>query len=243
MKNMTEGAPMRLILAFALPMFIGNVFQQAYSMADTMIAGRFLGEDAIAAIGATATLYSLLMNIAWGLNNGYCVVLSRAFGAGDMGRFRRAVAAMLTLNALIALVLTALSVALLRPLMGLLHTPADIFDQSYLYILIILAGMITTVAYNACAGYLRALGNSRTPLVFLILSSLLNIGLDVLFIVALGMGVGGAALATVIAQGASAALCGGYIWKNYRSYLPERGTGGRSGRWWARCSPPASPWP
>ena len=206
MKKMTEGSTVRLILAFAVPMFIGNVFQQAYSMVDTMIAGRFLGEQAIAAIGATATLYSLLMNIAWGLNNGYCVVLSRAFGAGDMSRFRRSVAAMIALNVGIALVLTALSLALLRPLMGLLRTPADIFDQSRLYIVIILAGMITTVAYNACAGYLRAMGNSRTPLVFLILSSLLNIGLDVVFIVALHMGVGGAALATVIAQGVSTML-------------------------------------
>lgn len=223
MKKMTEGSPVRLILAFAVPMFIGNVFQQAYSMADTMIAGRFLGEQAIAAIGATATLYSLLMNIAWGLNNGYCVVLSRAFGAGDMSRFRRSVAAMIALNVGIALVLTALSLALLRPLMGLLRTPADIFDQAYRYIVIILAGMITTVAYNACSGYLRAMGNSRTPLVFLILSSLLNIALDLVFIVALHMGVGGAALATVLAQGVSAALCGGYIWRNYREYLPGRG--------------------
>ena len=223
MKNMTVGSPVRLILAFALPMFIGNVFQQAYNMVDTMIAGRFLGEQAIAAIGATATLYSLLMNIAWGLNNGYCVVLSRAFGAGDMGRFRRSVAAMIALNIAVALVLTALSLAFLRPLMGLLHTPADIFGQAYRYILIILAGMVTTVAYNACAGYLRAMGNSRTPLVFLILSSLLNIGLDTLFIVALHMGVGGAALATVLAQGVSAVLWGGNIWRNYRAYLPGRG--------------------
>ncbi len=219
--DMTEGTPIRLIMAFAVPLLIGNIFQQVYSLADTMIAGHYLGSDAIAAIGATSVLYSLLMNIAWGLNNGYCIVLSRIFGSGDRNKFKKGVAAMMELNTGIALVLTVLSVCFLKPMMRLLRTPADIFDQSYLYIVIILAGLVTTVAYNACAGYLRAMGNSRIPLYFLILSSLLNLGLDTVFIVVLGMGIAGTALATVIAQAVSALLCGWYIMKYYKEYLPS----------------------
>lgn len=219
--NMTEGSPVRLIMAFAVPLFIGNIFQQIYSLADTMIAGRFLGDQAIAAIGATSSIYSLLMNITWGLNNGCCIVLSRAFGAGEGKTFKKAVAVMMELNLAIALVLTAFFLVFLRPAMVLLHTPEDIFGQAWLYIVVILAGTVTTVAYNACAGYLRAMGNSRTPLYFLILSSLLNLALDVFFIVILKSGIAGAAWATVIAEAVSAVLCGVYIYKNYKEYLPE----------------------
>ena len=219
--NMTQGNPVRIILTFAIPLFIGNIFQQVYSLVDTMIAGHFLGDGGIAAIGATGVLYSLLMNLAWGLNNGYCVVLSRLFGSGDRERFRRGAAAMIKLNLGIGILLTAASVALLKPAMRLLLTPADVFDQSYLYIVIILGGMLTTIAYNGCAGFLRAMGNSRTPLYFLIISSLLNLGLDALFVIALHTGIAGAALATVIAQAVSAALCGAYIYRNYREYLPH----------------------
>lgn len=218
---MTEGTPIRLIMAFAIPLLIGNIFQQVYNLADTMIAGHYLGSDAIAAIGATGVLYSLLMNIAWGLNNGYCIVLSRIFGSGDREKFQKGVSVMIELNAGIALALTVFSVLFLRPMMRLLRTPADIFEQSYLYIVIILAGLITTVAYNACAGYLRSMGNSRTPLYFLILSSLLNLALDTVFIVFLNLGIAGTALATVIAQAVSALLCGWYIFRNYKEYLPS----------------------
>ncbi len=220
--DMTEGSPARLILAFALPLFIGNIFQQVYSLVDTMIAGHFLGDGAIAAIGATAVLYSLLMNLAWGLNNGCCVVLSRLFGGGDRGEFRCGAAAMIKLDLGIGLLLTAGSVAFLRPMMRLLLTPDEVFEQSYLYIVIILGGMLTTIAYNGCAGFLRAIGNSKTPLYFLILSSLLNILLDTVFVIWLKAGIAGTALATVIAQAVSAALCMGYIFKNYRDYLPRR---------------------
>ncbi len=219
--NMTEGNPVRVILTFAVPLLIGNLFQQVYSLADTMIAGHFLGDGAIAAIGATSVLYSLLMNLAWGLNTGYCVVLSRLFGGGDRAQFRRGTAAMIKLNLGIGALMTAASVLFLKPAMRLLLTPADVFGQSYLYIVIILGGMLTTIAYNGCAGFLRAMGNSRTPLYFLILSSLLNLALDALFVILLRTGIAGAALATVIAQTVSAALCGAYIFKNYREYLPR----------------------
>lgn len=218
--NMTEGAPVPLIMMFAVPLLIGNIFQQVYSLVDTMIAGHFLGNRAIAAIGSTSVIYSLLMNITWGLNNGYCIVLSQAFGADEKKRFRNFVASMIELNMSIALLLTFLSMIFLRSVMHLLKIPEDIFEQAYVYIVIILVGMITTVAYNACAGYLRAMGNSRTPLYFLIISSLLNLALDTIFIVILKTGIAGAAFATVIAQGVSALLCGVYIWKNYGEYLP-----------------------
>ncbi len=219
--DMTQGNPVRLILRFAVPLLIGNIFQQVYSMVDTMIAGHCLGDAAIAAIGATSVLYSLLMNLAWGLNNGYCVVLSRLFGGGDRDQFRRGAAAMIQLNLGIGALLTVVSVLFLKPAMRLLLTPAEVFDQSYLYIVIILGGMLTTIAYNGCAGFLRAMGNSRTPLYFLILSSLLNLALDALFVILLHIGIAGAALATVIAQAVSAALCGAYIFRNYREYLPR----------------------
>ena len=221
--HMTAGSPVRLIMTFAVPLFIGNIFQQIYSLVDTMIAGHFLGDTAIAAIGATGVIYSLLMNLAWGLNNGYCVVLSRVFGAGDIATFHKSAAVMIRLNLSIGVLLTVLSVTFLKPMMRLLLTPGDIFDQSYIYIVIILAGMLTTIAYNGCAGFLRALGNSKTPLVFLILSSLLNLTLDTVFVIWLHTGIAGAALATVIAQAVSALLCGAYIFKYYREYLPGRG--------------------
>ena len=222
-RDMTAGDPVRLILGFAVPMFIGDVFQQFYNLVDTMIAGHFLGDGAIAAIGATAALYSLLMNLTWGLNNGYCLVLSRVFGAGDRQRFRRSTAALIRLDLGIGAALTVLSVAFLRPVMCLLLIPETLFSQSYRYIVIILGGMLTTVAYNGCAGFLRALGNSRTPLYFLIFSSLLNLVLDVFFVVWLHGGIAGAALATVLAQGVSALLCAVYIGKNYRDWLPHAG--------------------
>ncbi len=219
--NMTEGNPVRIIMAFAVPLFIGNVFQQVYNLVDTMIAGHFLGDGAIAAIGATSVLYSLLMNLAWGLNNGYCIILSRIFGSGNREDFRSGAATMIKLNLGMGILLTVISVTFLRPMMRLLLTPEEVFDQSYLYIVIILGGMLTTIAYNGCAGFLRAIGNSRTPLYFLILSSLLNLALDTAFVVLLHTGIAGAALATVIAQAVSALLCMGYIFRNYKEYLPR----------------------
>ncbi len=220
--NMTEGSPVRLIIAFAIPLMIGNLFQHVYHLVDTMIAGRYLGSEAIAAIGAVGVIYSLLVNCTWGLNNGYCIILSRFFGAGEKKLFQKAAAAMITLNLTIALLLTAVFLLFLKPAMYLLKTPDDIFAQAHLYIVIIIAGLTTTVLYDAGSGYLRAVGNGTTPLYFLIFSSLLNLFLDVIFVVVLKMGIGGTALATVIAQAVSALLCGIYIFRNYRAYLPSR---------------------
>lgn len=220
--NMTQGSPIKLILAFAVPLFIGNIFQQVYSMVDTMVAGYNLGDNAIAAIGATSSLYGLIIDFAAGLNSGYAIVVTQRFGAHDQKKLKASIAGMIELDAAVTVVLTVLSLAFLRPLMRFMNIPDVIFGQAYRYIAVICAGMAATVAYNMFAGILRSFGNSRTSLFFLIISSLLNMGMDLLFVAGLHLGVAGAALATVIAQTVSAVLCGVYVFRNYRELLPGR---------------------
>lgn len=220
--DMTQGEPVKLILAFAIPLFIGNIFQQVYSMVDTMVAGYFLGDSAIAAIGATSSLSSLLLNLSIGMNNGYAIVVTQCFGAHDEKKLRQSVAGMILLNAAVTAVVTALSLVFLARLMHFMNTPESIFQEAYRYIWIICAGMLATVAYNMFAGIMRSLGNSRTPLYFLIFSSALNIALDLLMVVVFQMGVAGAALATVVAQAISALLSGLYILRHYRDLFPSR---------------------
>ena len=220
--DMTEGRPLPLILAFAVPFLIGNIFQQVYSMVDTMVAGYHLGDSAIAAIGASASLYNLIINTAVGLNAGYGIVVTRCFGAKDYRRMREAVGGMLMLNLGITAVFTLLALVFLRPLLWFMNTPPEIFEQTYSYISVICGGMLATVCYNMFAAIMRAVGNSRAPLVFLVISSMLNVVLDLLFVVVFDMGVGGAAAATVIAQGLSALLSGIYVWRSYSEYMPDR---------------------
>ncbi|MDD3230342.1 MAG: MATE family efflux transporter [Oscillospiraceae bacterium] len=220
--DMTTGNPIKLILFFAIPLFIGNIFQQIYTIADTMIAGYNLGDGAIAAIGATSSIYSLLIDFASGLNSGYGIVVSRMFGAKDKDGLKRSIAAILLLNISITVVLTMVSLFAIQPLMKLLNVPESIFKDAYDYIVVILGGMVATISYNMFAGILRAIGNSRTPLYFLILSCIINLSMDTLFIVGLGWGVQGAAIATVIAESCAAVLSGVYIWLNHRDILPER---------------------
>ena len=221
-RDMTQGSPIRLIIAFAIPLFIGNIFQQVYSMVDTMVVGYHLGDTGIAAIGATAALYSLLINFANGLNNGYGIIVTQRFGAHDWKKMRQAIAGMMILDAAICLSLTAVAVVFLRPLMVFLNTPDSLFDMAYTYIRIICLGIVTTIGYNMFASILRAMGNSRTPLYFLIFSSFLNIALDILFVAGFELGIAGAAVATVLAQAVSAILCGIYVLRNYAEYLPEK---------------------
>ena len=221
-QDMTEGSPVRLILMFAIPLFIGNIFQQVYSMVDTMVVGYHLGDPAIAAIGATSSLYSLLINFAGGLNNGYGIVVTQRFGAHEEKAMKQAIAGMMLLDGIAAIGLSVLALTFLRPLMRFMNTPAAIFEDAYIYIAIIAGGMTATVAYNMFAAILRAMGNSRSPLYFLILSSLLNIVMDVLFVMVFEMGIGGAAIATVLAQAVSAVSCGIYVLRNYREYLPGK---------------------
>ena len=221
--DMTQGKPVGMILAFAIPLFIGNIFQQVYAMVDTMVAGYCLGDRAIAAIGATSALYGLIISVAWGLNSGFALVVTQSFGAHDQKKLHRAIGGMMLLDALITALLTVLSLMFLPPLMRLMNTPESIFDQAHSYMGIICAGMAATIGYNMFAGILRAFGNSRTPLYFLIFSSLLNIALDILFVAEFGMGVGGAALATVVAQAVSGVLTGIHVYRHYRDMMPGRG--------------------
>lgn len=220
--DMTQGNAVRMILAFAIPLFIGNIFQQVYSMVDTMVAGYCLGDQAIAAIGATSSLYGLVIDLAWGLNSGFSLVVTQAFGAHDQGKLRKAIGGMMLLDGLITAVLTVLALLFLTPLMRLMNTPDSIFEQAYSYMAVIFAGMLATICYNMFAGILRAFGNSKTPLYFLIFSSLLNIALDLLFVAVFRMGVGGAALATIVSQAISGILTGIYVYRTYRDMMPRR---------------------
>lgn len=222
MADMTQGSPVRHVLIFAIPLFIGNIFQQIYNIVDTMVAGYNLGDQAIAAIGATSSLYGLLVNFAWGLNSGFGIVVARKFGAKDEEGLKSSIAAMMILNIVMTVLISVGALFSLKWLMRGLKVPGTIFEDAYDYLVIIVAGMIVTILYNMCAGILRAVGNSRTPLYFLIISSILNLMIDVLFIMGFGWGVQGAAAATVIAEGVSALLAGGYIMKYYQDILPKK---------------------
>ncbi len=218
--DMTQGSALKLILAFAVPLFIGNIFQQVYSMVDTMVAGYNLGDSAIAAIGATTSLYNLMIDLAVGLNSGYALVVTQRFGAKDEKRLRASIAGMIELDIVMTVLVTIASMVFLRPLMHFLNTPESIFEEAYSYIAVICSGLVVTVAYNLFSSILRAFGNSRTSLVFLIISSALNIVLDVLFVAVFHTGVAGAGLATVIAQAVSAVLCGVYVYRHYHQLMP-----------------------
>ena len=220
--DMTKGNPLRLILTFALPILIGNIFQQVYSIVDTMVAGYNLGDSAIAAIGATSSLYALIIDLAWGMNSGFALVVTRAFGAHDEAEVRKAVAGTVMLDGAVTIALTVVSLILLRPLMHLMNTPESIFSDAYIYMFIICAGMIGTITYNMFASLLRSFGNSVVPLYFLIFSSVMNILLDLLFVGPMKMGVAGAALATVISELLSAILSGAYYFRNYKPMVPGK---------------------
>lgn len=212
---MTSGSPTQLILTFSIPLLIGNLFQQLYSMVDTAIVGRYIGVQALAAVGATGCLSFLIVDFVIGLTAGFAIPISQAFGANDKDRMRHYVAMSIYLSVFISVVMTLLSVACTMPLLKLMRTPADIIDQAYNYIVVIFIGLGAAVFYNMIAGILRALGDSKTPLYFLILSSVINIVLDLVFILKYKTGVEGAAYATVIAQGVSGVLCLAYTIKHH----------------------------
>lgn len=213
-KDMTKGSPAKIILSFTLPIFIGNVFQQLYSMADTVIVGKCVGTPALAAVGSTGTITFLILGFLMGLTVGFTVLTAQRFGAGDMDGMRKTVGSAAILSLVVSLVMTAASMLAMRPLMKLMNTPEDIFADAYTYVMIICAGIFAQVLYNLLSCILRALGNSKTPLYFLILAALLNIVLDLILIINFHMGVAGAALATVISQGVSGLLCLIYIIRN-----------------------------
>ncbi len=209
--DMTVGNPMKIIFGFTLPIFIGNVFQQFYNMADAVIVGKFVGNKALAAVGSTGTIMFLIYGFVVGMTAGFTVLTAQKFGAGDMKGMRKTVAGAGILSFVVGALLTILFMAFMKPLLILMNTPSDIFADAYSYIMIVSGGILAQMLYNLLSSILRALGNSKLPLVFLIISALLNIVLDLAFIVGFGMGAKGAAVATVIAQGVSGILCLFYI--------------------------------
>ncbi|MBS6501407.1 MATE family efflux transporter [Clostridium sp.] len=215
-KDMTTGNPVKLILLFSIPLLIGNIFQQFYSMVDTIIVGRFIGVDALAAVGSTGSMSFLINGFVVGLTSGFAVLVSQKFGAKDEEGLKKAVASALVLSLIATGIVTLVSVLLAKPMLHLMNTPDNIIDDANAYIIIIYAGTIATVVYNIIAGILRALGDSKTPLYFLIVASILNIVLDIVFIVNFSMGVAGAAWATIISQGVSGLLCIVYTYKKYK---------------------------
>ena len=215
--DMTTGSPMRLIVMFTIPLLIGNVFQQLYSMADTVIVGRTIGVQALAAVGATGPLCFLVLGFFFGFSSGVTVVTAQRFGAKDARGVRRSIAMATMLCAAISAAATIGSVIL-----RLMNTPEDIFDGSYAYLVVIFIGIGATVFYNLISGIIRALGDSRTPLIFLIIASILNIALDFIFILWFGMGVAGAAWATVISQLASGVWCLRFARRKYSQFQLNR---------------------
>ena len=220
--DMTTGSPMRLIVMFTIPLLIGNVFQQLYSMADTVIVGRTIGVQALAAVGATGPLCFLVLGFFFGFSSGVTVVTAQRFGAKDARGVRRSIAMATTLCTAISAAATIGSVILTGPLLRLMNTPEDIFDGSYAYLVVIFIGIGATVFYNLISGIIRALGDSRTPLIFLIIASILNIVLDFIFILWFGMGVAGAAWATVISQLASGVWCLQFARRKYSQFQLKR---------------------
>lgn len=205
--TLTEGNPVKLIVLFAIPIFLGNLFQILYSLIDTKIVGSTLGETALASIGSVSTLYNLLTGFFNGLTLGFSVVTARFYGSGEEKALKKNIAGAITLGFGTAIVLITLTAVFLKPILRLLQVPAEQFDMSYSYIVVLVWGMFITLAYNLCANTLRATGDSVTPLIYLVISSLVNVGLDYFFILNLHLGVAGAAYATVIAQFLSVVLC------------------------------------
>ena len=220
--KLTEGNPMRIILRFVFPVFLGNVFQQLYNMADSMIVGNFVGSRALAGVGSTGTIMFFVIGSSLGMATGFSVLTSQKFGAGNEEETRRSVANGIILTAILAVVMTVISLSLMPTILRLMNTPDSIYEEAYTYISTICAGLVATVYYNLFSSYLRAIGNSRTPLYFLIFSTGLNVILDLIFIIVFHWGVAGAARATVLAQGISAVLCLIYIMKNVPTLRPRR---------------------
>lgn len=215
MKDLTKGNSTRLIIEFTIPVLIGNILQLLYSLIDTRIVGENLGDISLAAVGATNPVNTLIVGFLLGLTNGFAIQVSRSFGADNKKELRKSVAGTIKLGLIVSIILTIVSLVFLKPLLILLNTKEELLDESYAYISIIFAGMTASMLYNVCASILRAIGDTITPLIFLGLSTVLNIVGDLFFIKVLKCGVEGAAIATVISQAISFVMCAIYMWKKY----------------------------
>ena len=210
-KNMTEGKPLSLIFTFALPLMIGNVFQQLYTVVDTMVVGRALGVNALAALGAADWMNWMMLGIVQGLTQGFGILMAQKFGAGMKEDLRKVIGNSAHLSLISSLILLLVGQLLARPVLGLLQTPAEIIDNALLYLRIMYLGIPVVMAYNLLACILRSLGDSQTPLHAMIVAAIVNIVLDLLFVLGFGLGIGGAAAATLIAQLVSSFYCLHYI--------------------------------
>lgn len=206
-KTLTEGTPWKQILLFSIPIFWGNVFQLLYSLVDTKIVGSTLGTEALAAVGSVSTLHTLMTGFLNGLTLGFSLITAMCFGAKNRKRLKKSFAAAISLGVLTTLALVLMLMIFLHPVLNLLHVPQAQFEMAYAYISVLIVGLFATLFYNLCANTLRAIGDALTPLIFLIVATVSNIGLDYLFILGFQMGVQGAAYATVLAQLLSVVLC------------------------------------
>ncbi len=214
-KDMTTGSPMKLILQFGIPLFFGMLFQQFYNMMDTVIVGKFLGVNALAAVGATGSINFMVIGFCMGVCNGFAIPVAQQFGAGDYRALRKYVANSVWLSIGFAGAMTVAVCALCRQILTWMNTPADIMGGAYNYIFVIFLGIPVIYLYNLLSGIIRSLGDSKSPLVFLVCSSVLNIVLDLTLILVFHMGVAGAAWATVISQGISGVACLVYMVKRF----------------------------
>ncbi len=214
-KDMTSGSPAKLIFGFAIPMFLGLLFQQFYSMVDTLIVGKFLGVNPLAGVGSTSSLNFMVLGFCMGVCNGFAIPVAQMFGAKEEHRLRRYVTNGAWLCIVFSIVMTLVVVAVCRPVLVLMQTPEEIFEYAYVYIVIVFWGIPCTFLYNILAAIIRSLGDSKTPVIFLAISSGINIVLDLVFVLAFDMGVEGPAIATVLAQGISGIICLFYMYRNF----------------------------
>ena len=220
---LTTGSIPKKIIMFAIPLLWGNLFQQFYSLVDTMIVGKYLGVDPFAGVGSTGSLNFIVIGFCMGLCSGFSVPISQSFGAKDFPLLRKMVTNSVWLCTFFSVVITTLMLLFCRPVLTWMNTPENIFEYAYIYIFIIFAGIPCTILYNMTAAILRALGDSKSPIIFLAISSAINIGLDLLLIIVFRMGVDGAALATVVSQGVSGVISIIYIKKKFDILAMEKG--------------------
>lgn len=206
-KDLTTGSPMKLILGFAVPLLMGMLFQQFYNVVDTMIVGKFLGKYALAGVGSTGSISFMIIGFCMGVSSGFSIPISQMFGAKDYSAMRRYFAHAIELCAVLAIVMTFFVSIFCRKILVSMNTPSEVIEYAYSYILVIFLGIPVIYMYNLLSGILRAVGDSKHPVIFLVIASFINIGLDLIFIIGLKMGVTGAALATVISQLVSGIMC------------------------------------
>lgn len=221
-KDMTTGSPLKLIIGFCIPMMLGNLLQQLYNIVDAVIVEHYLGDTAVGAVGSTGSIIFLIIGFATGICSGFGILIARAYGAGDYSSMRKYVMNSVYLCGAVSVILTTLTLIFTRSILELMNTPEDIIDRAYSFLFVTFAGISVTILYNILSCVMRALGDSRSPLIFLGISTVLNVFLDIAFIKGLGFDVEGAAIATVISQFIASMLCLYYIRKKFDILIPDK---------------------